>query len=388
AEKFRYGQYGIHLGQQDVLTFLGDANQIVYARFIDCRKDSPTFRIGVEFCFSPATERTLIIPPGVAHTFQGLENVFTLNAYDLFLPSLKALCEKEMSWSPENDIINIPEEVAPQDVPGFLAMTEEASDLVCHRLGELQENNLGGYEYQHAETRDFIVESGEAVTLRLREKSSLKDISAPGLTKIDGVFFRRLPHMVTGDESGIVPLTRRAPMYLVEHGAKHYDFDSYGLHLGQEDHLVFLGDSSKSITLKLVDMREGSATKFVEDEVLFNPSPWDELVIPCGVAHAFFNMENVVTVNRPVLYVDEAGLYLPGHDVIDWPLTNTDYVGCQVNTVLADDDFYMAVVAKQREIVKHPTVYSTPKSVVIYDEFAGQYVKVVLREKTLDEPQG
>lgn len=386
--EFRYGQYGVHLGQQDVLTFLGDANQLVHAKFIDCRKDSPTFRMKVEFCFSPTSGRTLIIPPGVAHTFHGLENVFTLNSYDLFLPSIEMLCDRETMWSPENDIINLPEDIAPEDVSAYFAMTEEASDLVYHRLGALQEENLRGYAFQHAETRDFILDDGKRITLRLKEKIQEQDSVSLKTSKINGVVFKVLPFMKTGDESGIVALTRRSPLYLVEHGSTHYDFDSYGLHLGQEDHLVFLGDSKKEITLKLVDMREGSATLFVEDEVVFNPSPGVELVIPCGVAHAFFNMTDVVTVNRPVLYRGEIGDYLPGHDVIDWPLSNTDYVSFRVNKILVGDDFYMSVVVKQKEAMSEYSTYSTPKSVIVYDELSGKYVKVVLKEKMLDEPLG
>ncbi|WP_337239681.1 hypothetical protein [Proteus faecis] len=42
--KFKYGQYGIHLGQQDTLTFLGNKNKKILAKFIDCRKYSPTFK--------------------------------------------------------------------------------------------------------------------------------------------------------------------------------------------------------------------------------------------------------------------------------------------------------------------------------------------------------
>ncbi len=379
--EFKYGQYGIHLGQQDTLTFLGDEKQIFLAKFIDCRKGSPTFKVKLDFYIKPSSEKTLIIPPGVAHTFHNLENIFTLNSYKLFLPPLERLIDNSIQWSPENDIINIPEDISIDDIEGCVAMSEEASALVYHRIGLFQSENLKKHKYQHAETREFILDGGEKVNLRLREKVSNNRKTALPVSKINGVMFNELPSIKTGNESCIVPLTRTSPLYLVEHGTEHYDFDSYGLHLGQEDHLVFLGHSTQKITLKLVDMREGSATLFVEDEISFYPSPNVELIIPCGVAHALFNMANIVTVNRPILYLDKNSEYLPGHDVIDWPIENTHYMAYKTNKIEADEDFYADMVARQNEIVKEPPTHNTPKSIVVYDEKTAQYVKVLLKEK-------
>ena len=42
--KFDYGHYGIHLGQEDNLTFLGSSDALIVGYFIDCRRGSPTFR--------------------------------------------------------------------------------------------------------------------------------------------------------------------------------------------------------------------------------------------------------------------------------------------------------------------------------------------------------
>lgn len=43
-EKFEYKHFGIHLGQKDRLTFLGNPNQKIIGHFIDCRKESDTFK--------------------------------------------------------------------------------------------------------------------------------------------------------------------------------------------------------------------------------------------------------------------------------------------------------------------------------------------------------
>lgn len=382
-EAFRYGQYGVHLGQQDTLTFLGDETQTIRARFIDCRTNSPTFRVALDVSFIPSSGRTLIIPPGIAHTFDGLENVFTLNSYTLLLPPIDELSSGSAAWSPANDIINLPEDIAPGSVPGYTPMTEEASDLVYHRIGEFQASNLKTHRFQHAETREFILDDGRAVNLRIKERLEDKEAIALPSSKIRGVEFQELPSIKTGSESRIVPLTRKSPMYVVEHGNERYDFNSYGLHLGQEDHLVFLGNSKQLITLKLVDMREGSDTLFVEDEMTFYPAPDRELVIPCGVAHALTNMQNIYTINRPVLYLDEGKTYLPGHDVIDWPICDTQYLSYKTNPIPADEAFYLDIVKKQNELLKTPPTRSTPKSIVIYDEDAAKFVKVIIKDKTV-----
>ncbi|WNN46193.1 MULTISPECIES: dTDP-4-dehydrorhamnose 3,5-epimerase family protein [Winslowiella] len=383
--KFKYGQYGIHLGQQDTLTFLGNEKQLILAKFIDCRKNSSTFKQRVSFYITPSSEKTLIIPPGVAHTFHNLENIFTLNTYKILLPPLDQIHHSNTQWSPENDIINIPENISTNDIVGYQPMSEEASDLVYHRVADFQAENLINHQYQHAETREFVLDDGKKVNLKIREKIEGISKTDLSLSSINGVLFRLLPSIKTGKESCIIPLTRKSPLYLVEHGTKNYDFDSYGLHLGQEDHLVFLGSKSQQLTLMLVDMRKGSDTLFVKDELTFYPSPDVELIIPCGVAHALLNMANIITVNRPVIYLDEKGDYLPGHDIIDWPIENSDYISYDTNQTEADIDYYVDMVARQNEILKQPPTHNTPKSVIVYDEITGKNVKVLLKEKVKDK---
>ncbi|AJC64910.1 dTDP-4-dehydrorhamnose 3,5-epimerase family protein [Dickeya zeae] len=379
--EFKYGQYGIHLGQQDTLTFLGHEEQVILAKFIDCRESSPTFRQALTFNINPSSSKTLIIPPGVAHTFHNLENVFTLNSYTLFLPDIDILSSANLSWSPGNDVINIPEDISPAEVHGYHPMTEEASSIVYYRIGEFQEENLKKHKFQHSETREFILDDGSKINLRIREKIDGSATVKLPQSKITGVEFREIPSIKTGKESCIVPLTRKSPMYIVEHGNEHYDFDSYGLHLGQEDHLTFLGKMGHEIKLKLVDMREGSDTLFVEEELTFTPHPNVELVIPCGVAHALFNMANIITINRPIIFLSRDKEYIPGHDVIDWPINNREYMSYSVNDVEADTAYYEFLVSQQKEIAREKPTHNTPKSVIVFDESSGKHVKVLLKEK-------
>lgn len=379
-DKFKYGQYGIHLGQQDTLTFLGDENHKILAKFIDCRKGSPTFKSMLTFYITPSSAKTLIIPPGVAHTFHHLENIFTLNSYTLFLPSIDKLAQETLAWSPDNDVINIPEHIDIDEIEGVEPMTEEASDFVYHRIAEIQHENIKKHLFVHAETRKMVLDDGKEINIKIREKIGETAVMPLPQSAILGVEFRELPSLKTGKLSGIVPLTKQSPMYLVEHGNENYDFDSYGIHLGQEDHLTFLGHSSSLITLKLVDMREGSETVFLEDEITFSPAANVELVIPCGVAHALFNLKNITTVNRPIIYLNDNKEYIPGHDVIDWPISNRNYQSFKVNTREADLAYYQHLALKQQEMIKEAPTHNTPKSIIIFDE-NNNPIKVLIKEK-------
>lgn len=378
--EFDYGQYGIHLGQEDSLTFLGDPSIVIKAKFIDCRKDSETFRNVFEFSFNPSTDKTLSIPPGVAHTFYNLGKVHVINDYSLFLPDIEQLISSSIGWSPENDIINLPEDISIEDINGFTPMKHHASDALYDIISEHQNKVLQDIKYKHPETREFILDSGEKINVMIKEKivDDIKDDIK--VSKIDGVMFNVLPSIKTGETSEIVPIARNSPFYIVDHGTEHYDFDSYGLHLGQEDRLIFLGNEEIEITLHLIDMRAGSKTLHVKDEIKFSPSSHIELVIPRGVAHALMNLANVYTVNRPLIYTKEDGSYLPGNDVIDWPFNNLDYPSYEVNPLPADTEYYNLMILNQKELMESPSERATPKSVLVFDEENNKYVKVMIKQ--------
>jgi dTDP-4-dehydrorhamnose 3,5-epimerase-like enzyme len=383
-QKFDYGQYGIHLGQQDVLTFLGASRKIIVGRFIDCRKHSPTFRCVEEFKFTPSSGRTLIIPPGVAHTFNGLEGIITLNAYDLFLPPLEDLIKSSLGWMPESDIINLPLDIPPASIEGVVPMSEPAANAVYYRIGEYQLRTMDEAEMAHAETRTFTLADGRQVRLMLKADSREPHVrEVLPASAIEGVSFRQHPRVTTGPDSYISPVPGPSPFYVVDHGEEAYDFDSYGIHLGQEDHLTFLGEGHRMIGLKLVDMRRGSPTLHKEEWLEFPCDPQVELIIPPGVAHALFNMGSIHTLNRPVLYLDPEGAYRPGNDVIDWPLADTTYPILDPHQRPASRAYLESLAALQARVVVSEPDLETPKAFLIQDPATGKQVKVVLTR----EPQ-
>lgn len=97
---FRYSTFGIHVGQDDRLTFFGDSQRIS-VHLIDCREDSPQLgdEIAIELTVSP--HRVLIIPKGVAHTLDGLGGVVTRDEPVWY-------ADQNPDWDPDNDLVSFP----------------------------------------------------------------------------------------------------------------------------------------------------------------------------------------------------------------------------------------------------------------------------------------
>ncbi|MBE1593908.1 hypothetical protein [Streptomyces stelliscabiei] len=95
---FAYSAYGIHVGQDDRLTFFGEGQRIT-VHLIDCREDSPQLgdEITIEMAVSPY--RVLIIPKGVAHTLDGLGGVVTRDEPVWY-------ADQNPDWEPDNDLIS------------------------------------------------------------------------------------------------------------------------------------------------------------------------------------------------------------------------------------------------------------------------------------------
>lgn len=379
---FNYGQYGIHIGQADVLTFLGNPKTKIVAHFIDCRHQSKTWGIRHSETFYPSTAWSLLIPPGVAHTFEDLGNIYTINNYLLYLPDPDQVFQPHPDWSPENDILNIPLDVQDNDIPKVTPMHHLAGTSLYKAISDYHKSNLKNLKSMHPEKRVFQLKNGRSVTLTMRKQ--LKQDPRPTEAsnqhlEIPGLFFETIPSIQTGAHSKIVPILYGCPFYIVDHGSKKYDFNSYGLHQGQEDHLIFLGDPQKVIRAEFVDCRAGSPTLHKKVQMQFTPSSSQKLIIPPGVAHAFWGLEDVFTFNRARLFLDTQATYIPAYDTHDWPITATDYPTMQCNMLPAQDDYYEYVKERQEKAFSKEINQSTPISLVTKDR-TGQEVRVLLRK--------
>lgn len=381
-QPFSYGHYGVHLGQEDRLTFLGRSSQHIVARFLDCRADSLSSRRLEVWEFTPDSSVTLVIPPGVAHSFDGLEGVYTLNDYRIFLPDPEQWIDGRSEWKLESDIINVQIDTDPMDAPLFEPNTHPASDLLYEVVSARQKQSLGnGSVGTHAFTEDVTLDSGEVVTLRLREQNSTRADAdaAPFDSPIPGVRWSRNGCIETGPESGIVPLPDARPMYVVDHGESDYSHDAYGIHRGQEDHLTFLGESERTIRLDLVDCREGSPMRHTRLRYELSPSPLWTLVIPNGVAHRFEGLGNVFTLNKPRIRTSQGDRYVPANDVIDWPMDRDTFPSLEVSDEEVPKQFYKRQADSQRRLAASDAPTASTPIVLTTQDAAGKEVRVALR---------
>ncbi|MFF6954729.1 hypothetical protein ACFZAD_39785 [Streptomyces iakyrus] len=95
---FAYSTFGIHVGQDDRLTFFGDGQRIS-VHLIDCREDSPQLGDEITINMTVSPDRVLIIPKGVAHTLDGLGGVVTRDEPVWY-------ADQNPDWEPDNDLIS------------------------------------------------------------------------------------------------------------------------------------------------------------------------------------------------------------------------------------------------------------------------------------------
>ncbi|MBB6449718.1 dTDP-4-dehydrorhamnose 3,5-epimerase [Geomicrobium halophilum] len=111
SDAFHYTQYGIHIAQVDRLTFFGDPNQIITGHFVDCREGSPTLHKYVSIDYYPDPTKKLNIDRGIAHTFDGLENVLTRDE------PIWYMSVGNSDYNMESDVINVPRELELNEFP-------------------------------------------------------------------------------------------------------------------------------------------------------------------------------------------------------------------------------------------------------------------------------
>jgi dTDP-4-dehydrorhamnose 3,5-epimerase len=109
--EFRYSQYGIHIGQDDRLTFFGPTDQKIIGEFIDCRKGSPTLHQKERFEYFPSPTRRLVIGRGIAHTFDGLEDIVTIDEPHWFMSI------NNPDYNMGNDVVNFPRNIPEDKIP-------------------------------------------------------------------------------------------------------------------------------------------------------------------------------------------------------------------------------------------------------------------------------
>ena len=121
-----YGVYGMHAGQDDVLTFLATDRRLMAGHFVDCRPQSKTYRVAVSLSFGGDPDRALVVPRGVAHIFDNLTGMVTLNQIRLFFDF------NNPDFDPSSDVINVPRDSPISAFPAVRVNRIRAPFWLCY----------------------------------------------------------------------------------------------------------------------------------------------------------------------------------------------------------------------------------------------------------------
>ncbi|MGH3529928.1 MAG: hypothetical protein ACRDQ6_21890, partial [Pseudonocardiaceae bacterium] len=148
---------GIHLGQEDRLTFVGPSDHEVTLVLLDTRQGSPTLHNEVLTTFTPSALRHLKIPNGVAHRFEHLECVFTFNRPHVYLP-------EQGDYEPGNDVIDWPIGKLP---PPVLEVYRQPAPLEFYQRQVAAQRELMLEPAMHATPTVIMTESADGGIVRV-----------------------------------------------------------------------------------------------------------------------------------------------------------------------------------------------------------------------------
>jgi hypothetical protein len=131
-----YEVYGIHVGQVDVLTFLACDNRVMFGHFVDCRKNSPTLHKDVTLAFKGNPDLALVIDPGIAHIFDNLYGMVTLNQMRFYIDI------KNPDLNREFDVINVLRNTPPDQFPIVKTNRFRAPDILCSLIRRYQRDQI------------------------------------------------------------------------------------------------------------------------------------------------------------------------------------------------------------------------------------------------------
>jgi len=293
---FKYDYFGIHPSTEDRLTFIGQPDRIIFAHFIDCREESETWGQSAEAIISPQLDQVLVIPPGVAHTFDGLDSVYTLNAYRTFLPDPIELLEGVFQWSPIGDTVNLPRGVKAGDLPRIrtskLMPSQKFYDLTTANTVA----SLDGVLLTYPLTRQFEFADGSSKLVRFTKMAA----SNPGsvyeaLSSSESIGWLRNLYVVGGEEAdgGYVVLDGPNDFRLFDHGRAGQHVSSLNETLNDCRRLSFLGhpDCILSVTIR---------TPAEDLTISVNPSPLRDMLIPPRATYAVDDVEGISIIERRV----------------------------------------------------------------------------------------
>jgi dTDP-4-dehydrorhamnose 3,5-epimerase-like enzyme len=316
------GRLRLHVGTAHRLIFLGDPGRVIRGYFIDCRRDSATRCHRVTLAFHPDSARILCIPAGVAHAFRDLEGMFIVDEPALFLPDVSSLARDGLEARAGDDMRGVAVTCPDDRIPVVAEHGHAASEKLYEFLGnELRGGSFAarGFPLGELVGRDDVADAHRTGADRTPDWEPLAEIHGAGWQR------NLVLTSPTSAESGVIVMSEPGVRQVVDHGSHAYEHGAYGIHVSLEDRLTFLGDGDRVARGSLVDCREGSPTLHARVDFEFRPSPFRQLIIPPGVAHALQGLNGIFTINRAKPYLDRHGRYPADQRTVEWPLDRSDY---------------------------------------------------------------
>ena len=301
AEDFRYRDYGIHVGQVDQLTFIASPAKTIKGIFIDCRKQSPTCGLALTLEFSTSSARKLVIPNGVAHTFEDIADVVTRNDMKLFSDPYNP------SWSVENDnhtfLLDTPADQIPRLEVNRYPLPFSAAVMFFRMQQEIMRGgrtvdekpvqaNIGGSLHQ-------LVTSHENPSRPLEMPSS-EGCEIPGFAFAVNSFFASAPNSWC-----VLPSTPSCVMDMVLYEFQTDRREVHGMHTRHEVLHTFMDRTGDQVFLDLLDLRSDSATFRDTAELTITCDPRFHVRIPAGVAYRYRGYGNFTIRVEYALFMDE-----------------------------------------------------------------------------------
>ncbi|HEV7289753.1 hypothetical protein [Sphingomonas sp.] len=284
---FAYSTSGIHIGQDDRLTFFGEPDRIIDGYFIDCRAGSPTLhkRIHARFHASPA--RRLVIERGIAHTFEGLAGIVTRDE------PLWYSAENNPHWNVNNDLVSVLRDAA--EPPVVEVNPHRLPDSLHQYMTRLSQAVLG--EPKAYSTRFKLRIAGAEQYVMFQETAwdqEGRDL-APVLASVDGipgVQAMRSRYAITGKASWtLVPNTDSGVADVLRLRAARDPADAPApamfVHRRTRKWYSLLTNEGGAVRIETVDLRPGSATAGRAAAATLVCDPRVSYLIEPGIAYRF-----------------------------------------------------------------------------------------------------
>ena len=290
---FKYTTLGIHVGQTDRLTFMGGEGKNIVGHLIDCRKDSSTYGTRIKIEYKTSMYRKLIIPMGVAHSFENLQHVITRDEpiwYSSF---------HNPDWDISNDLISIPLDIEYKNLPR-IEVNKFLLPIEGHIFfSQLQQDNLRTAKRyalrSKSETGQYHIQANKDWTETAIDFESVFHPS----TIIPDVKWLKNSYALTGPKSyTVVPSTRSCVSDVIE---LDFQFNSsfFRCHKRQNSFVTFLDREGEKICIDLIDLRQSSR---LMETLQVTCDPRVRLVIPAGVAYRFkSHAKHLIRFEREIL---------------------------------------------------------------------------------------